>query len=115
VTDGYQSTGETYLSVARTGGMHLLAVLVGIPLAWHLAVVAGTVYDAGRVGMRPLKWGTIALFVPLFGFFAYLLERSERTTDEADLYDDGTYNVHDAAGGDGPDPERPRGRERGPE
>jgi hypothetical protein len=90
---------------------HLLAVLVGIPLAWHLAAVAGTVYDAGRVGMRPLKWGGVVLFVPLFGFFAYLLERSERTADETDLSDDGTYNVHDAAGED----RHPRSRGRGPD
>lgn len=74
---------------------HLLAVLVGVPAFWHLAIVAGTVYDAGRSGMGRWKWGTIALVVPLFGAFAYLLERSERHTD-GNLYDDGTYNVHES-------------------
>lgn len=74
---------------------HLLVVLVGIPLLWHLAIVIGTVYDAGRTGMSPWKWGTIALVVPLFGAFAYVLERSDRQTDEA-IYDDGTYNVHES-------------------
>ena len=78
---------------------HLLATLVGIPVLWHLAVVAGTVYDAGRTGMGRWKWGTVALLVPLFGAFAYLLERSERRTD--DVYDDGTYNVHESAATDG--------------
>jgi hypothetical protein len=73
---------------------HLLAVLVGIPLAWHLAAVVGTVYDAGRVGMRRRKWGAVALLVPVFGFFAYLFERSELTTDR-DRHDDGTYNVRE--------------------
>ena len=84
---------------------HLLATLIGIPVLWHLAIVAGTVYDAGRTGMGRWKWGTIALVVPLFGAFAYLLERSERRTDE-DLYGDGTYNVHESAATDG---RRPRG------
>ncbi len=74
---------------------YLLAVLVGIPLAWHLAAVAGTVYDAGRLGMDRHKWAAVVFLVPLFGLFAYLLERSERTTD-AELYDDGTYDVHDS-------------------
>jgi len=78
---------------------HLLVVLVGIPAFWHLLIVAGTVYDAGRAGMSRWKWGTIALVVPLFGAFAYLLERSDRHTDE-DIYDDGTYNVYEPSGGD---------------
>lgn len=76
--------------------VHTLAVLVGIPLFWHLAAVAGAVYDAGRVGMDPRKWAAVVFLVPLFGLFAYLLERSERTTD-ADRYDDGTYNIHESA------------------
>jgi len=74
---------------------HLLAVLVGVPVLWHLAIVAGTVYDAGRTGMERWKWGTVALVVPLFGAFAYLLERSDRHTD-ADIYDDGSYSIHDS-------------------
>jgi hypothetical protein len=61
----------------------LVAVLVGIPAAWHLLVVAGTWWDAGRVGMNRSKWAAVAFFVPLFGLFAYLFERSG-TDDEAD-------------------------------
>ena len=72
----------------------LLAVLVGIPVAWHLAAVVGTVYDAGRVGMRRRKWGAVALLVPVFGPLAYVFERSELTTDRS-RHDDGTYNVHE--------------------
>ena len=75
----------------------LLAVLVGIPVAWHLAIVAGTYWDAGRVGMSQWKWATVALVVPLFGFFAYLFERSERREDpDDDPYAEGTYNVHES-------------------
>lgn len=77
----------------------LLAVIVGIPLGWHLAIVAGTYYDAGRVGMSRRKWTAIAFFVPLLGFFAYLLERSERNADDEESYDDGTYEFHDSVEG----------------
>jgi len=82
----------------------LLVLLVGIPLLWHLAIVAGTAYDAGRTGMGRWKWGAIALVVPLFGAVAYLLERSDRHTDE-DIYDDGTYNVHESARESDDDPQ----------
>ncbi len=91
---------------------HLLAVLLGVPVFWHLVVVAGTAYDAGRTGMGRRKWGVIALVVPLFGAFAYLLERSDRHTDE-DIYDDGTYNVHESTGADSDrNEERSRGYPR---
>jgi len=75
---------------------HLLVVLIGIPLFWHLAIAAGIFYDAGRLGMGRWKWGTVALVVPFFGGVAYLLERSERTVDHENRYDDGTYNVHES-------------------
>jgi len=82
----------------------LLAVLVGIPLAWHLAIVAGTYWDAGRVGMGQVKWATVAFVVPLFGFFLYLFERSERETDPGeDPYAEGTYNVHESVRKDAED------------
>ncbi len=56
----------------------LLAAIIGIPLAWHLALTAFTYYDAGRVGLEPrMKWTAITFLVPLFGFFIYLFERSE--------------------------------------
>jgi len=35
----------------------LLAVLVGIPLLWHLGLTAVAYYDAGRVGLEPPKSG----------------------------------------------------------
>lgn len=80
---------------------HLLAVVVGIPLAWHLALVAATYYDAGRVGMDRRKWAAITFFVPLLGFFAYLFERSERSYDpEDDPYAGGGYDFHESRADD---------------
>lgn len=83
--------------VAHGVSTHLLAVVVGIPIGWHLAMVAGVYYDAGRTGMDRRKWAAIALLVPLFGFFAYLFERGERDHDPAsDPYARGGYNVHES-------------------
>ncbi|RQG97390.1 PLD nuclease N-terminal domain-containing protein [Natrarchaeobius oligotrophus] len=74
----------------------LLAVIVGIPLAWHLALTAFTYYDAGKVGLEPpKKWAAIVFFVPIFGFFVYLFERSELSYDpETDPYRGHKVNVH---------------------
>jgi hypothetical protein len=82
-----------------------LVVLVGMPVVWHLAAVAGIHWDAGRVGMPRLKWTLVAALVPLFGLFAYLLERSElRSGGNQDPYEGGTYNVHESVReGDGGD------------
>ena len=74
----------------------LLGVLVGIPVAWHLAIAAGTYWDAGRVGMDRWKWTAVTVAVPLFGFFAYLFERSELTDDARNPYAGGGYNVHES-------------------
>jgi hypothetical protein len=75
----------------------LLAAVVGIPVAWHVAVVAGVYRDAGRTGMGRQKWATITFTVPVIGFFVYLLERSERNADEDDPYAGGGYNFHESA------------------
>jgi hypothetical protein len=80
---------------------HLLAVVVGIPLAWHVGLAAYAYFDAGRNGMNPGKWATIALLVPLFGFFAYIFERGEQDYDPAeDPYAGGGFNVHESREGD---------------
>ncbi|RQG91377.1 PLDc_N domain-containing protein [Natrarchaeobius halalkaliphilus] len=74
----------------------LLAIIVGIPLAWHLVLTVVTYYDAGRVGLEPpRKWAVITFAVPIFGFFIYLFERSELSYDpETDPYRGNTINVH---------------------
>ena len=73
----------------------LLGILVGIPLAWHLGMAWYAYHDAGRNGMNQRKWGTIALLVPFFGFFAYIFERDERNRGpEPDLFADGPFKIH---------------------
>ena len=77
-------------------------ILVGLPLAWLVAFAAYAYLDAPTHGMNPRKWAVIAFVVPLFGFFAYLFERSEQHTDPAD--DDFTrgavFEVHDSRRGE---------------
>lgn len=77
----------------RTG---LLAILVGIPLAWQLGLTAAVYYDAGRVGLEPpTKWAAITLCIPLIGLFIYLFERSELSYDpESDPYRGNNVNIH---------------------
>lgn len=80
---------------------HLLAVVVGIPLAWLVGMAAYAYHDAGRHGMNPRKWALVALLVPLFGFFAYLFEREERDYDPAeDPFAGGGYDFHESREGD---------------
>jgi hypothetical protein len=77
-------------------------VLVGLPLAW-LCVMAGYAYvDAPKHGMAARKWAAISFFVPLFGFFAYLFEREERTRDpdDRDMFTDGPFEIHESRADD---------------
>ncbi|WP_049928702.1 hypothetical protein [Halopiger goleimassiliensis] len=82
----------------------LLAVIVGIPLAWHLGLTAFVYYDAGRVGLEPpRKWAAITVCIPLFGFFIYLFERSELSYEpETDPYRGNNFNVHPSRADDAP-------------
>ncbi|WP_265109717.1 hypothetical protein [Halosolutus halophilus] len=75
---------------------HLLAAVVGIPLAWHLGLTAVAYYDADRVGLEPReKWAAITFCIPIFGFFIYLFERSELSYDpESDPYRGHNFNIH---------------------
>ncbi|MFD1569969.1 hypothetical protein [Halorubrum laminariae] len=57
------------------------AILVGVPLAWLVGFAAYVYVDAPRHGMSRRKWTAIAVFVPLFGFLAYVFERSELDYD----------------------------------
>ncbi|SDQ21329.1 hypothetical protein [Natronobacterium texcoconense] len=82
----------------------LLAVIVGIPVVWHVALTLITYYDAGRVGLEPpLKWAAITFCIPLFGFFIYLFERSELSYDpETDPYRGNNFNIHPSRADDTP-------------
>jgi len=59
----------------------IAVILVGVPLVWLIAFAAYAYLDAPNHGMDRRKWALIAFFVPLFGFFAYVFERSERDYD----------------------------------
>ncbi|OLZ42168.1 hypothetical protein A6E15_14845 [Natrinema saccharevitans] len=74
----------------------LLAIIVGIPLAWHLGLTALAYWDAGRVGLEPQwKWAAITFGIPLIGFFIYIFERSELSYDpESDPYRGHNVNIH---------------------
>lgn len=95
----------------------LAFAIVAIPLAWHVATATLVVLDARAEGMSPRKWGLIALLVPIFGPFAYLLERSEQYYDpESDPFREGTvFEFHESRADDlrprpgGPPEEAPGG------
>ena len=95
---------------------HLLTIIVGIPLLWHLVLTAVAYYDAGRVGLEPPeKWAAITFCIPLFGFFIYLFERSELDYDpDDDPYRGNTVNIHPSRADDAPFPTRADGRDRDP-
>jgi hypothetical protein len=59
-------------------------ILVGVPLAWLVGFAAYAYLDAPNHGMDRRKWALICFFVPLFGFFAYVFERSERDYDPSE-------------------------------
>lgn len=75
----------------------LLLRILWFPLL-VLVVLAGYVYvDAPSQGMDPRKWAAITLLVPVFGLFAYLLERSERTPDpDREMVRDGLFEIHES-------------------
>ena len=77
-------------------------ILIGLPLAWLVAFAAYAYLDAPNHGMNPRKWAAIAFIVPLFGFFAYLFERSERHTDptDNDVTRGAVFEVHDSRRGE---------------
>lgn len=100
----------------------LLVVLIGLPLGWHLAMTGYAYWDAGRNDMSQRKWGTVALMVPFFGFFAYIFERDERNRDpEPDMFAEGPFKVHESRADEAPlapggeRDERPGRRGQGPD
>ncbi|MFO8115015.1 MAG: PLD nuclease N-terminal domain-containing protein [Halorubrum sp.] len=62
----------------------VVAILVGVPLAWLVGFAAYVYVDAPKRGMNPRKWALIAFVVPLFGLFAYLFERDEQSYDPSE-------------------------------
>jgi len=62
----------------------VVAILVGVPLAWLVGFAAYAYVDAPKHGMNPRKWALIAFVVPLFGLFAYIFERDEQSYDPSE-------------------------------
>lgn len=77
------------------------AIIIGASVVL-LVSIAGYVYlDAPEHGMDPKKWAAISFFIPMFGFFAYLFERDERTRDDdRDEFVDRTFEVHESRADD---------------
>lgn len=74
------------------------ALVVGVPLMWHLAFAVFAYVDAPSHGLRARKWGLIVLLIPILGLFAYLFERSEVYYDpDDDPYRGGGINIHEDA------------------
>jgi hypothetical protein len=78
------------------------ALALSAYLVLVFGIIAGYVYlDAPAYGMDPAKWAVIAFAVPIFGAFAYLLERSERTdSGDREMFEDGTFEIHESRADD---------------
>lgn len=50
--------------------------------------------DAQQHDMDPRKWALVSLLVPLFGFFTYLFERDDRTSENPEMFADGPFEIH---------------------
>lgn len=78
-------------------------LVVSFPAILWLGLSAWVYVDAPNQGMGARKWGAITLFVPLFGLFAYLLERAERNDDlRDDQFVDGPFEIHESRADDTP-------------
>lgn len=80
------------------------AILIGLPLAWLTGFAAYAYFDAPNHDMNRTKWALIAFIVPLFGFFAYLFERAERTDppEDDDFTRGAVFEIHDSRRGEDP-------------
>jgi len=88
----------------------VLVVLLGFPVLLLVLLALYAYLDAPDYGMNPYTWALISFFVPLFGFFAYLFEREERTpdSDRDEMFVDGPFEIHKSRAEDAPlvsDPE----------
>jgi hypothetical protein len=71
------------------------------PLLVHLSAAGYVAMDAPEYGMDRRFWAGAALLVPIFGFFAYLLERSEKTPDpDRSMFEDGVFEIHESRADD---------------
>jgi hypothetical protein len=83
----------------------VISILVIVLVVLILAGLAGYVYlDAPEYDMEPRKWAAISFFIPIFGFFAYLFERDERTPDpdREEMFVGGGFEIHKSRADDTP-------------
>ena len=81
-----------------------LGIIIGFPVIWHLVFTGYAYVDAGKYGMSPRKWATITFCVPIFGLFAYLFARDERTmVVDPDLFGEGPFEIHHSRAGESHD------------
>jgi hypothetical protein len=74
-------------------------IVLGVMLTAHLMVSIYAYLDAPDHGMEAGRWGKISFLVPMFGFFAYLFEKEERTkdpTEREEQFSDGVFEVHES-------------------
>lgn len=93
-------------------------VVLGVILMAHLTVSIYTYLDAPDQGMEARKWGLLSFGVPIFGFFAYIFEKEERTkepSDREDQFSDGVFEVHKDRADDRPLKENTGEYKYGPE
>lgn len=78
-------------------------LVVSFPAILWLGLSTWVYVDAPDQGMSARKWGALTLFVPVLGFFAYLLERAERNDDlRDDQFVDGPFEIHESRADDTP-------------
>lgn len=78
-----------------------ILMVTWFPALLHLLVTGYVAVDAPKYGMNRRLWGAITVLVPIFGFFAYLFERDERTPDpDRDMFTDGVFEIHESRADD---------------
>jgi hypothetical protein len=84
--------------------LSFLLLVLSFPVFLQVCLALFVVIDAPDVGMARRKWTLIAGLVPIIGFFTYLLERAERTSEppDDDQFVDGPFRIHKARADDTP-------------
>lgn len=79
-------------------------IYLGLLLLAHLALAGWVYLEAPDRDMHRLKWTAISLLIPVFGFFAFLLEREEQLpdTDRDEMFVDGAFEIHKSRADDVP-------------
>ena len=87
--------------------LSVVIVVVWILVLGVIATAAFVYLDAPEFGMDARTWTLRAIFMPLVGFFWYVLERQERERDpeyddREDHFVDGMFRIHKSRSEDAP-------------